>query len=230
MAKKITKKQLKEPDEFLTLTQRAYRFAADHLREIVIGIGLCIFVVGSVFLYQWWQKQKEEKASQELGAALAIYQQVSSPFREGSPQEFQLLTAKFDEVAKNFPGTPSGRLSLLYKGTLHLRTKEFDEAIQAYQAFLDKGGKEGLYRFVALDGLGYAYEGKKDFEKALQAHQKILDLGSGLPMADVYLNIGRCYEKLGKSKEAVENYQAFLKASPRSPMANLALREISRLQ
>jgi len=44
------------------------------------------------------------------------------------------------------------------------------------------------------------------------------------------LDMGRCYEKLGKKKEALENYKVFLKVSQKSMMTNEVLRKISILE
>jgi len=227
---KVTKKQLKEPDEFITLTQRAYIFVSDHARKILFAVAAVVVVVAAGFLYQWWQRDKEAKAARDLSVVMAAFQRVSSPYREASSQDYRSFLSKFDEVSTRYSGTPSGRLSLLYKASVHLRLKEFDEAIRTYQLFLEKGEKEKVYHFFALEGLGYALEGKKEYEKALESYKKALDLGDGLPVGDIQLSIGRCYEKMGKNKEAVENYQAYLKESPKSPITNVLMREISRLQ
>jgi tetratricopeptide (TPR) repeat protein len=107
---------------------------------------------------------------------------------------------------------------------------EFDEAIKAYEGYLAKGGKEKLYRAFAMGGLGYSYEGKKDYEKAIGAYQKLVDLGEGFELANAHLGMGRCYEKMGKTREAIEHYRSFISASPRSQMANIVLRKISNLE
>jgi tetratricopeptide (TPR) repeat protein len=49
-------------------------------------------------------------------------------------------------------------------------------------------------------------------------------------LGDAYLTIGLCYEKLGKNKEALENYKAFLKVSQKSMMTNAVLKKISYLE
>ncbi|MBM4325308.1 MAG: tetratricopeptide repeat protein, partial [Deltaproteobacteria bacterium] len=46
----------------------------------------------------------------------------------------------------------------------------------------------------------------------------------------VHLNIARCYEKMGKKNEALENYKAFLKASPKSLSTNSVLKKVSALE
>ncbi|MEW6374206.1 MAG: tetratricopeptide repeat protein [Thermodesulfobacteriota bacterium] len=228
--KKITKKKLKEPDQFLNLTQKAFLFITHHLKKIVAG-GITVFVVLlAIFFFQRWEERKEEDAYRKLSLAVEIYQMVSSPYRERSSSDYKNILEKFDEVIHLFPRTSSGKISFLYKGNIQLQLGEFEEAIKAYQTFLQKAGKEKLYRLFAMEGLGYAHEGKKDYEKALSAYQKIVKEGESFQSAGAYLNMGRCYEKLGKNKEALENYKSFLKLAQKSQMTNAVLRKISILE
>lgn len=228
--KKIIKKKLKEPDEFITLTEKTYLFITHHSKPIAGGGIIVLILILSFLFFQRWEKKNEEKAYQIFNLAVETYQMVSTPSREGTPQEYKNVLEKFNEAITNFPGTSSGRLSILYKGNIHLRLGEFEEAIGAYESFLKKAGKEKIYQSFAMEGLGYSYEGKKDYEKALNAYQKIIDLGENFKLENAYLGMGRCYEKLGKNKEALENYKAFLKIYQKSQMANTVLRKISNLE
>jgi len=227
--KKFSKKKLKEPDEFVSVTEKAFLFLTHHIKSIAAGGIVVLIILLAVFFYQRWEKKNEEEAYQKFSLAVEIYQMVSSPSREGSPSEYKNVLEKFDEVITKFSRTFPGKTSFLYKGNIHLRLGEFEEATKSYQNFLPKAGKRKLYRLFAMEGLGYAYEGKKDYEKALQAYQKILEEGENFQLANAYLNMGRCYEKLGKKKEALENYKAFLKVSQKSMMTNAVLRKISIL-
>ncbi len=228
--KKISKKKLKEPDEFVSVTEKAFLFLTHHIKSIAAGGIVVLIILLSVFFYQRWEKKNEEEAYQKFSLAVEIYQMVSSPSREGSPSEYKNVLEKFDEVITKFSRTFPGKTSFLYKGNIHLRLGEFEEATKSYQNFLQKAGKRKLYRLFAMEGLGYAYEGKKDYEKALQAYQKILEEGENFQLANAYLNMGRCYEKLGKKREALENYKGFLKVSQKSTMTNAVLRKISILE
>ncbi len=229
-AKKIIKKKLKEPDEFVTFTERAYLLISRHLKPIA-GAGIIVLlIVLCFFLFQRWERRNEENAFQMLNVAMETYQMVNSPYREGSPQEYKSVLEKFKEVATKFPKSSSGRLAVLYEGNVDLRLGEFDQAIQAYESFLQKGGKEKLYRCFAMEGLGYSYEGKKDYERAINAYQKEIESGENFQLANAYLGLGRCYEKLGKSKEALENYRSFMKVSQKSEMSNIVLGKISNLE
>jgi tetratricopeptide (TPR) repeat protein len=228
--KKIIKKKLKEPDEFITLTERTYLFITQHTKSIAIGGIIILILILSIFFYQRWEKNKEENAYRMFNLALETYQMVSAPSQEGSPQEYKNVLEKFNEVIEKFPRTSSGKMSILYKGNIHLRLGEFEEAIKDYENFLKKGGKEKIYRSFAIEGLGYAYEGKKDYERALNHYKKMIESGENFQLPNGYLGMGRCYEKLGKNNEALENYKAFLKVSQKSIMTNAVLRKISDLE
>ncbi len=230
LKKKITKKKLKEPDEFVSITEKAFLFITHHVKPIVTAGIVVLILLLSIFLYQRWDKRSEEEAYRKFSLAVDLYQMVSSPYREGSPSEYKNVLEKFGEVIAKFPRTLPGRISLLYQGNIHLRLSEFEEATKSYQIFLEKAGKEKLYRIFAMEGLGYSHEGKKEYEKALDAYQKILNEGETFQMGNAHLNMGRCYEKLGKNKEALENYKAFLKVSQKSMMTNAVLRKISILE
>lgn len=228
--KKIIKKKLKEPDEFITLTERTYLYVNRHVRSIAIGAGVILAVGLVIFFFQEWGKRNEGNAYRMLTSAMETYQMISSPYREGSPQEYKDVLERFQEIISKFPSTSSGKLAVLYKGNIHLRLGEFDEAIKAYESYLGKTGKERLYRAFAMEGLGYSYEGKKEYEKAIGAYQKLIDLGESFQLANAHLGMGRCYEKMGKTKEALEQYRSFISASPKSQMANIVLRKISNLE
>jgi len=229
-AKKIIKKKLKEPDEFISLTERAFLFVTHHSKSIAVGGGIVLVLLLSIFFFQKWEKRNEGNAYQMLNLVMETYQMVSSPYREGSPQEYKNVLERYNEVITKYPGTSSGKLAILSKGNIHLRLGEFDEAIKAYEIYLEKAGKERLYRAFAMEGLGYSYEGKKDFEKARNAYQKVIESGESFQSANAYLGLGRCYEKLGKTKEALEHYRNFIKVSPQSQMTNIVLRKISTLE
>lgn len=228
--RKITKKEIKKPDEFISATEHVLLFLRDHLKQIGLGVGVVIVLVVAFLLYQAWEENREREARQRLNLALGTLQEISSPYREQSPVEYKNALKKMDEIAKSFPRTSSGKFALLYKGNIHLKLGEFDEAIKAYDTFLSEDDTDKLYRLFAFEGLGYAYEGKKDYAKAIEAYQKIVHLDQGFQAREARRKIGLCYEKMGKNREAVENYKAYLGGVGRSFMTDLVFRKVSLLE
>jgi len=228
--KKIIKKKLKKPDEFITLTERTFLFVTHHSRSFAVGGGIVLILLLFAFSFQRWEKKNQDNAYQMLHLAVEAYGMVSSPYQEGSPQEYRTVLEKFEEVTAKYPRTSSGKIAILFEGDIYLQLGEFEDAIKAYEAFLQKKGGEKLYRSFALDGLGYSYEGKKEYEKAVNAYQRLIGLGENFQPADAYLGLGRCYEKMRKTKEALENYRNFIKVSGKSGMTNVVLQKISNIE
>lgn len=228
--KKIIKKKLKQPDEFISFTEKSYLFINQHLKQIAGGVILLLVILVGFYLFRAMDQKKEDESNQKFLAVLETYQRISSPYQEANPTEFKKILEGFEEVIKSYPRTKSAHLSFLHKGGVYLRMGEFEEAIKAYEAFLKKAGKESFYKLLALEGLGYAFEGKKDYEKALTSYQEIIKLDGQFEWAGVHLNLARCYEKLGKREEALQHYKAFLKDYPKSFSANLTLRKVSLLE
>ena len=225
--KKITKRQLKEPDEFITLTEKAIHFTSHHGKSIVAGGIFILVLILVIVFFRVGERKKEEEAAKAYGTASEMYERGVAQAQEASAQDTKEVLERFNEIVTKFPKTSFGKLSLIYQGNICLRQGAYDEAIKAYSTFLEKAGKERLYRYFAWEGLGHAYEEKKDYGKALEAFQKILEFGEGYQLAEAHLDIGYCYEKLEKGKEAAENFKAFLSMSPKSELASVIHRKVS---
>jgi len=56
---------------------------------------------------------------------------------------------------------------------------------------------------------------QEGLRKAIGAYQKLIDLGR-LSISKRSSRMGRCYEKAGKAREALEHYRSFINVSPKS--------------
>src|SRR4030042_4755084 len=111
--KRITRRQIKQPDEFISTTEHLLLFVRDHLKKITVGAGIIVAIVASFVLFRIWEGKKENEASQRLNLAMEAVQLVNSPYREGSPVEYKNALAKMDDIVKEFPRTSSGTFALL---------------------------------------------------------------------------------------------------------------------
>lgn len=229
--RKILKKKLKEPDEFITFTQKSILFLKDHFKKITAVSIIVLLIIVSIFIYFKWEGKKELEAQKVFNQAIDIYR-VAGSQRSGESleKEYKKALEKLNEVISRFPKTSSGKIALIYKGNIHLKLGEFEEAIKSYNEFLKKGINEKIYRVFALEGLGYAYEGKKDYKNAIEAFGKITEIGEEFEIANAYLHLGRCEEKLGKNREALENYKKYLSLSPKSFQTEIIIKKVSNLE
>src|SRR5262249_16640991 len=122
MAKGIRRKELKEPDEFLSLSRRFLDYAREHERQLTIAVlamvGVTVLALGARW-YRSWQYRQAEAA---FGAARL----------ELAAQRLDTAADRFARVSAEWPSTPYGELALLYKGNCYAELGKDADARDAY--------------------------------------------------------------------------------------------------
>jgi tetratricopeptide (TPR) repeat protein len=224
--RRIAKKKLKEPDEFISTTARTISWTVENLKLILIGIIIGALVV--VFLVFWRirTRNREIEAFNSFYRASEMLMSAEDPSSKG----YQEAIDKFERIQREYSGTDASQLAQLHLGQGLLNLKQYEKAVETYRTFLDSGPREGLYRLLALQNLGYAYEGQGDYQRALDSFQTLVAKGQSFLQPWGYLNMGRCYEKLDKREEALKTYRIFLEKFPDSAMAPTIRGKIKTLE
>jgi tetratricopeptide (TPR) repeat protein len=224
--RRISKRKLKEPDEFISTAARAISWTRENLRLILIGIIIVALVAFSMVFWRIRTKKREVDAFNAFHRASEILISAEDP----SARSYQEAMDEFERIRREYPHTDAAQLAQLQLGQGFLEQKQYDRAVETYRTFLDSNPRERFYRLFALQNLGYAYEDQGDYQNALDSFQGLVDMGGSFLQPWGYLNIGRCYEKLGKREEALRNYRRFLEKFPDSAMASMVKHKIGVLE
>ena len=224
--RRISKRKLKEPDEFISTAARIISWTRENLRLILIGIIIVALVAFSMVFWRIRTKKREVEAFNSFHRASEILMSSEDPSTRG----YQEAMDEFERIRREYPHTDAGQLAQLQLGQGFLEQKQYDKAVETYRTFLDNNPRERLYRLFALQNLGYAYEGQGDYQNALDSFQGLIDMGESFLQPWGYLHKGRCYEKLGEREEALRNYRRFLEKFPDSVMAPTAKHKIGVLE
>jgi len=230
VAKKLTKKDLKQPDQFIGFWQRmsmaAGEFANAHAKALVIGIStLATVVVGSIVMTEV-SEARSSRASIALDrvqriAAAELVVGGAAPKQDGVPHfgtDKERLEAALKELDAHFSsgrGPLSGEALLLRAGLL-LNLDRADEAAAIYQKLLD-GKLDQRLRFLAREGLGYSHERKGKLQEAAVVFAKLGDDAGG--MGGFYkdrasYHAARLAEMQGNPGEAIRIYREVLDKNP----------------
>ena len=185
MAKKISRKELlKQPDQFLSATDKAMLFFSNN-RSTVIGSIVAILVVGlSLVGYQNYQQSQTMKFE-------AMYFSMEEIVRiegaKGSNPESQLVKIR-DEITDE---SHRNRASLLL-ADVYYQYGNFDKAKSTYQEV--RNSSQGLNHQMANVGLGYAHEAMGEFKKAIDLFKLAIDTNDNFPLFQVYWSLARCHK------------------------------------
>jgi tetratricopeptide (TPR) repeat protein len=207
---RVRRKDIRQPDEFETLTAQAAVWAREH-QSIVVGAVSALLVIGLiVLLVSRTRASRAELASVDFQVAHSVFQGGKYPE----------AAAGFSALAEKLPGTPFGRLARLYRGHALERQGDAAAAAVAYGEYLAIDPDTDYLRQEALVGLGHAKEAAGDATGALDAYTQAAALG-GPFRTDAGLSAARLHEAAGRSSEAREIYQRLLKEAPDPDVQNL---------
>lgn len=200
---KIRRKDLRQPDEFETLTGKALSWAEDN-RGIVIGIASALVALALIMLVVG-----RVRSTRNETAAIAF----RGAHDQFEASKFNEAADAFAELAREYPSTPFGRLAGLYRGHALARQGDAAGAGSAYADFLASTSDDGYLRQEALTGLGRAREATNDSAGALEAYTQAAAL-EGPFRTDARLGAARMHEAAGHADEARAIYTELLKGSP----------------
>lgn len=190
-------------DALVDNAQSAVAWLEEHRSEAILFVGVLLAVlvigIGSVLLYQ----HRQEQASVAFGAAMDIYSapitQAGTPAQPGvrtypsSSARAQAANAKFEQVAKSYGSTDSGKNALYFSG---LCSMEMGQTAVAEKT-LHKVVRDGDKNLSALANLAlvnlYQQSGKvSDSMKLL--NKMIAHPTTTVPASEAQLELAGIYE------------------------------------
>jgi predicted Zn-dependent protease len=209
---KITRKTLRQPDEFQTLTGEAFDWIADHQSAVVGAMSAIVAVAALVLGIGWYGQRQADAAAVRLQSAQALF----------DAGKFPEAAAEFGAVASAYPRTPSGRLATLYRAHALAAVPDPTSAADAYAAYLTATPPTEYLRQQALLGLARANEMLAKREAAAEAYREAAQL-TGPFVAQAQVGLARLEEAAGRADVARGLYAEALKAQDLDPDTRSAI-------
>jgi hypothetical protein len=241
---KVTREELKHPDEFVSFWTRAadqaVKFGSERKRAIVVGVTMLVTVVAGSLIFS---SVKESRGRSSTAALIKAERIAAGALRpEGAPAtnpdgtpladdgiphfktEKERAEAALKELDAFIAGSP-GDLepeARLQRGPLLLELGRADDAISTYQSVLS-GKLESRLRFLAIEGLGYAQEAKGDLAAASATFAKLgteagSDKEGGFYKDRAVYHQARLAEQRGNAGDAKKLYREVLDKNPNTSL------------
>jgi predicted negative regulator of RcsB-dependent stress response len=214
---KLDRKELKQPDDFITFLDQAGEFIVNNLVRVIIGALVLIALVVVFYVVSFYQDHQRRLASDRFyDAATAL-----------NHQDYKTAEQGFSGLASDNPRQSLGQLARLYLATTYMAENKDKEARTALGEYLN-GDDQPLYRNLALMELGAADENLNDFKAAHDAYAQAADIeGPGKDRAQI--GVARTLIKQGDTKAGIEAYRQFLTDNPYSGMRNYVIETLATL-
>lgn len=218
-----TRKELKQPDQFISFTRRAWGYLQKHIVPMV-ALGSAVLLVAVIgVIWSHFAMARAGRATAVLAEALDTHAkpvQVSETDEETSGEQFRSVQERCERVLsslgrldKEHEGSDPARAGALVRAGCLLDSGKAEEAVRAYREYLAGSSSQDPFRFLAYEGLGYALESQGKYSEALAEFRLMAPEGS--PLRDRAMwHEARLLERQGKKKEARTLYEQILEKFP----------------
>ena len=206
-SKKLTRKQLRQPDQFQVATGKALEFYNGHQALVFSAVAALVVILAALWGWQGYKENQNIAASQEFTKAMALHQESKYPE----------AIAAFEKV-QTYRWSRYASVAHLYQANIYLATNDLDKALNSAQRALTATSPNTLYRQLALMALASAEERKNQCKTAIDHFNEAQKIAGPL-QSSAMLGKGRCAEQLGDKAAAIATYKEFVKENPGSPMA-----------
>ncbi len=222
MAKsRVTRKQLlKEPDEFITFTNRMIKFGVAHKQQLIIAAGVFCAAVLVFVGMQYVSGRSQAKALSLLETAVASYGQAVVP--KGPLKAFEEVEKDFELILKNYSSNAGGKLARVTFAQYNFAAGRPDRAIALYEKALEDFSGDPLYKAIIASGLGYAHALKGDTPKAISYFEQVVSGPKTGTRSDALFNLGLLYEQTGQKAKSIEAFKKIKDDYPESFYSELA--------
>ncbi len=215
--KKIRRKDIRKPDQFVTLTGKVLHLASEYRTQSIACLAVLLTVLLGLWGWDFYRQRQNRLAAVEYTRALSLYR---------SGQHTKAVDA-FAQV-KNYSSSPYSRLALLYQANSYIAMQDSAKADAALQELLRKESKESFFRQLALLSVASLQERTNRCKEAGRNYAEAEKI-SGPFKDEALLGKARCSLQNGDLKEALSSYRQYLTNYPgseRSSEISLRIQEI----
>lgn len=200
--RKLRRKELRQPDEFITFFENLTSFLLDNLVQVIIGACAAIALAAiGVGVYFYAQYRDRLVADQFYEAITAL-----------DHKEYKTAETDFSKLAEDHPHASLGRLARFYLAGCYMAEKDPAKARDALNQYL-AGDDRPTFKSLALLQLGVAYEDLGQFQQAHKTYSEAAILPGPQKMR-AELAVARMLVREGHKDAAIAAYRQFLKENP----------------
>jgi predicted negative regulator of RcsB-dependent stress response len=200
--RKLRRKELRQPDEFVTFFENLRGFLLDNVVQVIIGACAAIALAAIGFGVYFYMQYRDRLVADQLYEAITALDH----------KEYKTAETDFSKLAEDHSGASLGRLARFYLATSYMAEKDPAKARDALNEYL-AGDDRPTFKSLAQLQLGVAYEDLGQFRQAHQAYSEAAKL-PGPQKMQAELAAARMLVREGQKDAAIAAYRQFLKENP----------------
>jgi len=237
MSQRLTRKEMKQKDQFVTSVEQTLDYSRSHIRTIIYAVCGALALALVVLLVLQFLNHRSVKASEALASAMEAYEAPIGEEAEGEELSFpdeatRMTQAKelFEGVNADYGSTSAGSVALIYLARMAADQGDLSTAQQHWQEYVDREGNDIVSAQLRLNLLDLERLEEGGPEAVASKLQAMLDEGKkSLPEDVLLFELAMTLENLSRNEEALTYYQRIIDEFPQSQYSTLARQKSAKL-
>ncbi len=229
MGRRITRKQLKKDDEFVSAAELIFRWVADNLRPLVAGIG----AVGVVALLWWaatlWSGSRTEDASLLLRQAVVTFEGEAAAGSLVPAGDVEAAEAQFRQVVESYGRSDQADMARLYLARIALSRGDTDGARSKLVELSERHSDNLIGRLATFDLIKLRIASGQGIEVAGELETMVTGQSKALPRDLALFQLGEIYAGEGQTDRARQYFEQLVEEFPESPYLAPARQRMTEL-
>ena len=201
---RLDRAELRQPDDFVSGLDRAWRFVSENFARVIIAAVGLIALAAIGFGVDFYYQHREQMVAGRFYHALTALRH----------KDYKTAETEFSALVDERSGRLS-ELSRVYLASALIAQKRYAPARDALEPYVETSG-DALFRGLALNQLGAAYEDLGDFAKAHEDYTRGAAI-AGPERDSAELGAARTLAEAGDQVGAIAAYRKFLADNPGAP-------------
>lgn len=236
---KISRKELKQDDQFIEVTGKGVEVAGEYRNQIiVVVIGIFLLTAG-IYLFRAQQTHRANALTEDIGKALKIYNGQIDKEKKSTDDVKYFATAKakheasvkaFTKLLKKHKGSTGANLVHLYLGHSYFGQKKYKKAREEYMNFLARVKEKDPMAFLGVEALARVQQALNNAKLGLSKLQSYKEQGAQKIKPFALMRLAEYYQRKKDYKQARVYYKQLSKSKDApSKMKDTAERRLAVL-
>lgn len=206
-----TKRQLKQHDQFVSLTERGIHWASHNRQSAGMAAIIVVAVIGGIVGGYSWYNHRSTAAEDAFGAAMQTYQTpIATPDQQVPPgtktfasesDRAKAANPAFVAIARQYGMTPSGKMAEYFAGLTYM---EEDQTASAESALKTTAGSwDSNLSALSKQALAHLYQQTGRDPMAIDLYNELAKQNAAtVPAGLAKIELAELYQSEGKTDEA----------------------------
>jgi tetratricopeptide (TPR) repeat protein len=225
--KRYNKKDLKQPDEFITFSSRLLTQVLEQKNKIMAALGCIVALVLVLTAVNYFSQKAEDQSLQMLSEVMASYKALQE--ESGDVSAYQGTRDDLMEIVDTYGGNIGGKLANYFLAGSSFAAGEYESSATLYRKAASDFKDVFPFETIAKSSLGYALAQQGDHEAAAGIFEDMTEAAAPVMADELLFALARQYAATGKTELQKETARKLIETYPESIYTNVVQEQFPSL-